>query len=370
VSPLPSSPGAKASAAALSEEQRAAEVRRLEVMGEEEEAELHFRFDSASFAHIHTSSRSFPLPPVLLARVSTFLPVESVAALAGVSRSWRDFSNTLLANRGFLFEQASSRAGFAEEYRGAIWMRISGAGALAASMSQRASKSAQQNFYEHLVAQTRGYRALLIHQNGLGNRAAPPSEGTSAAAASASSSSSPLSPTAAAIAANVDLEDLSEEARMALDTILKDVPRTLVPANAASRSLISNSIAHTFPEGDQASSPAAAASAVAAGAVSPAARAREELIEKLGNVLSCYCLHDTELGYCQGMNFVAAYLLQHLSEQDSYWLYYKVMQDSAWNLRRFYMNDLHGQCNRARLLLCASRVGYRFCVVSVRSVLY
>jgi hypothetical protein len=333
----------KASAAALSEEQRAAEVRRLEVMGEEEEAELHFRSDPASFAHIHTSSRSFPLPPALLARVSTFLPVESVVSLAGVSRSWRDFSNTLLTNRGFLFEQASSRAGFAEEYRGAIWMRISGAGALAASMSQRASKSAQHSFYEYLVAQTRGYRALLIHQNGLGNRAAPPSEGA-AAAASVSSSSSALSPTAAAIAANVDLEDLSEEARMALDTILKDVPRTLVPANAASRSLISNSIAHTLPGGDhQASSSPAAASTVAAGAVSPAARAREELIEKLGNVLSCYCLHDTELGYCQGMNFVAAYLLQHLSEQDSYWLYYKVMQDSAWNLRRFYMNDLHGQ---------------------------
>ena len=46
------------------------------------------------------------------------------------------------------------------------------------------------------------------------------------------------------------------------------------------------------------------------------------------------------------MNFVASFLLQKLPEQEAYWIFYKVMQDEAWAIRNFYMNDLHG------LLVC------------------
>jgi len=331
----PPAPQVSSEHAVLSEAQRLAELRRLEVLGEAEESDLRFSFDPRAFAHIHTSSRTFPLSPALLARVCTFLPYEHVAELGGVSCAFRDFSSMLLSDRGFLFEQAASRAGFSEQHRGDIWMRISGAAALATSMSQRASKTAKCNFYEHLVAQTIGYRELLIRQNGLGNRA--PVHGGSASAASASSSSPslPLSAEAAA----VDLSDLTDEARSALDTVLKDVPRTLVPSNAASRSMINHAgvvaVERHVDDLEGLASP-----------LSPGARRRQEIIDKLSNVLSVYCIHDTELGYCQGMNFVAAFLLQHLPEQDAYWLYYKVMQDSAWNLRRFYVNGLHG------LLVC------------------
>ena len=51
---------------------------------------------------------------------------------------------------------------------------------------------------------------------------------------------------------------------------------------------------------------------------------------------------------------VAAHLLSKLPEQDSYWLFYLVMQDKSWNLRDFYLGDLKG------LLLCKYQFEFLF----------
>lgn len=285
-----------------------------------------------------SASPSFPLAPVQLSVVCSFLPFESVCVLAGVSRSLRDFANTLLDDRGFQFRLARSRAGFSEHVRGHIWMRVSGAGALAASMGQKASATAVDNFYGHLVRLTQGYRQLLIKQNAAGSLRSPPPLADSSAA----SSSSPSPPA-------VDLSELTEESRAGLDTILKDVPRTMVPSNAASSSLISNlGVADDGRSSDGASSSSAQRQQRLVN------QSREEALISLGNILSAYSLHDTELSYCQGMNFVASYLLQKLPEEPAYWLFYKVMQDSSWCLRNFYLDDLKG------LLLCKYQFQFLF----------
>jgi hypothetical protein len=49
---------------------------------------------------------------------------------------------------------------------------------------------------------------------------------------------------------------------------------------------------------------------------------REEPIGKqaLRRILRSYSLYDKEVGYCQGMNFVAGMLLTFMSEEEAFWL--------------------------------------------------
>ena len=291
--------GSQLSAAAQleAEAKHAAEVAKWDAMNDEEEAELTFRFKPANFAHMHTASPSFPLTPALLSHVASFLPFESMCVMCSVSRPLRDFSSAMLSDRGFVFRLARSRAGFSEQFRGRIWMRITGAGALANSMGRRASSSAKDNFYEHLVKLAQAYKAQMAVEHAAHNRSPlPPGEVASAHVSAASSSS--------AVVSSIDLSEISEEARSSLDTILKDVPRTLVPSNAASHSLISN-LGNPGADEPQSLSPGATA------ALSPASRqhhldalflqsSRQRLLDSLSNLLSAYSLHDTELGYCQG----------------------------------------------------------------------
>jgi hypothetical protein len=314
--------------------ERQAEVDLWAAWDAAEEASLRFTFDPAAFSHVQTASRLFPLTAVHLHRVCSFLPYETVCMLTRVSRGFRDFCTVVLSRPNFSYQLARSRIGFSEQYRGEIWMRMSGARVLAVSMGQRASPTARDNFYEYQRRMCLGYRELIARQNLMPyvSRGSPsPQPDGASASASASASSAPA---LSAAAAAVDLSDLSEHARSSLDTVLKDVPRTLVPSNFASASLISNpSTGHEKGELMSATSPRGVQAQVLA---------RDELIESLTSVLSVYSLHDTELGYCQGMNYVASFLLQKLPEQDAYWLLYKVMQDSAWRLRDFYLDDLKG----------------------------
>ena len=40
----------------------------------------------------------------------------------------------------------------------------------------------------------------------------------------------------------------------------------------------------------------------------------------LRRVLKAYSLFDREIGYCQGMNFIAGMFLTQVSEEESFWL--------------------------------------------------
>jgi hypothetical protein len=42
-------------------------------------------------------------------------------------------------------------------------------------------------------------------------------------------------------------------------------------------------------------------------------------VEKLERVLIAYSLHNPSVGYCQGMNMVAAVCLLYLDEEDAFW---------------------------------------------------
>lgn len=52
---------------------------------------------------------------------------------------------------------------------------------------------------------------------------------------------------------------------------------------------------------------------------------------RLYNVLKAYAAYDPEIGYCQGMNFIAALLLSQIpSEEDAFWCLVHVMYEKGW----------------------------------------
>jgi hypothetical protein len=63
----------------------------------------------------------------------------------------------------------------------------------------------------------------------------------------------------------------------------------------------------------------------------------EEAHHVLANVLLAYASHDPQVGYCQGMNFVAAFLLTKMTEENAYWTLYTVMTRPQYRLRLFYL---------------------------------
>jgi hypothetical protein len=42
--------------------------------------------------------------------------------------------------------------------------------------------------------------------------------------------------------------------------------------------------------------------------------------QALRRILRAYCVYDSDIGYCQGMNFIAGMLLMFLTEEESFWL--------------------------------------------------
>jgi len=62
----------------------------------------------------------------------------------------------------------------------------------------------------------------------------------------------------------------------------------------------------------------------------------------LRRVLSAYAMYDTEVGYCQGMNFIAAMFLTFLSEEESFWLLVVVMNEEPYKLRELFGEDMAG----------------------------
>lgn len=52
---------------------------------------------------------------------------------------------------------------------------------------------------------------------------------------------------------------------------------------------------------------------------------------RLYNILKAYSNYDTEIGYCQGMNFIAALLLSQIpEEEDAFWCLVHIMYEKGW----------------------------------------
>ena len=53
----------------------------------------------------------------------------------------------------------------------------------------------------------------------------------------------------------------------------------------------------------------------------------DEFLEKLKNILICYSIRNTSVGYCQGMNFIGGRLLLIMgSEEQTFWLFIIIME--------------------------------------------
>jgi len=62
----------------------------------------------------------------------------------------------------------------------------------------------------------------------------------------------------------------------------------------------------------------------------------------LRRVLRAYCIYDSEVGYCQGMNFITAMFLTFLTEEESFWLLVVVMNEEPYKLRELFGEDMAG----------------------------
>jgi hypothetical protein len=71
-------------------------------------------------------------------------------------------------------------------------------------------------------------------------------------------------------------------------------------------------------------------------------RDREDRHESLRRVLRAYSQIDPDVGYCQGMNFIAAMFLMFLSEEESFWLLVVVMNEEPYSLRELFGEDMSG----------------------------
>jgi len=65
-----------------------------------------------------------------------------------------------------------------------------------------------------------------------------------------------------------------------------------------------------------------------------------EFQQGLFNVLKAFSLYDQEVGYCQGLSFVAALLLMHLQEEPAFFLLMRLLK--GHNFRSFYTEDMNG----------------------------
>ena len=65
-------------------------------------------------------------------------------------------------------------------------------------------------------------------------------------------------------------------------------------------------------------------------------------IDALRRILKAYALYDDEIGYCQGMNFIAAMFLTFLPEEESFWLLVAIMNDDPYSIRDLFTKDMSG----------------------------
>ena len=53
----------------------------------------------------------------------------------------------------------------------------------------------------------------------------------------------------------------------------------------------------------------------------------EKFLEKLKNILICYSIRNTTVGYCQGMNFIGGRILLIMeNEEQAFWVFIQIME--------------------------------------------
>lgn len=65
-----------------------------------------------------------------------------------------------------------------------------------------------------------------------------------------------------------------------------------------------------------------------------------EFQKSLFNVLKAFSLYDEDVGYCQGLSFVAALLLMQVKEEQAFFMLIRLLK--GHNLRSFYTQDMRG----------------------------
>lgn len=65
-------------------------------------------------------------------------------------------------------------------------------------------------------------------------------------------------------------------------------------------------------------------------------------IDALRRILYAYSIYDEEIGYCQGMNFIAAMFLTFLPEEESFWFLVAIMNDDPYSMREMFTKDMSG----------------------------
>jgi len=57
----------------------------------------------------------------------------------------------------------------------------------------------------------------------------------------------------------------------------------------------------------------------------------------LFNILKAYSVYDPEVGYCQGMSDMMAFVLMYTFEEDAFWLLVKLLNDSKYNMHGIFL---------------------------------
>ena len=78
---------------------------------------------------------------------------------------------------------------------------------------------------------------------------------------------------------------------------------------------------------------------------------------KLRRVLRAYSIYDSEVGYCQGMNFIAGMFITFVDEEDAFWLLVHVMCEPPCRMRGLFSE---GMTEAHQVLHVADRLIHQF----------
>jgi len=75
---------------------------------------------------------------------------------------------------------------------------------------------------------------------------------------------------------------------------------------------------------------------------------KSECQQSLFRLLNNFAKYDRSIGYVQGMNFIAASLLYHSSEEVAFWLFVSLIED--YEMRDIYQTGTPGVYKHNQLL--------------------
>ncbi|KAL9183787.1 hypothetical protein ACHAXT_004643 [Thalassiosira profunda] len=65
-------------------------------------------------------------------------------------------------------------------------------------------------------------------------------------------------------------------------------------------------------------------------------------VASLRRLLYAYAIRDSEVGYCQGMNFCAGMMLTFMPEVEAFWLLVAIMDKTPWEMRNMFSEGMSG----------------------------